>query len=201
MKLSMQSQWWGSRKGWCNSKNVKNCPRCSGHTYHPSGKSVICTGSIPPRPKKHSCVPHVQSKRSDGLQQLPTYFLIIDISNILKRLMYDRLLESLNKHKVLNGFQFGFRNMHSTFMDLITLLDNLVNALDSGNSVVWILLYFQKAFDAVNHKILLGKLNCCGIRGIALDRFSSYLTNRSQTDIYSDQESKMKETLYGVPQG
>ena len=120
---------------------------------------------------------------------------------ILERLMYDRSLEFLNKHKILNKFQFGFRKMHSTFMALITLLDNLRNALDSGNCAVGIFLDFQKAFDTVNHKILLGKLNCYGIRGIDLDWFSSYLTNCSQTVIYNEQESEMKETLCGVPQG
>ena len=114
--------------------------------------------------------------------------------------MYHRLLEFLNKHKILNKFQFGFRNMHSTCMALITLLDNLRNALDSGNCAVGMFLDFQKAFDTVNHKILLGKLNCYGIRGIALDWFSSYLRNRSQTVVYNEQESEMKETLCGVPQ-
>ena len=115
--------------------------------------------------------------------------------------MYHRLLKVLNKHKILNKFQFGFRNMHSTSMALITLLDNLRKALDSGNCAVGIFLDFQKAFDTVNHKILLGKLNCYGIRGIALDWFSSYLRNRSQTFVYNEQESEMKETLCGVPQG
>ena len=88
-------------------------------------------------------------------------------------------------------------------MALITLLDNLRNALDncSGNCAVGIFPDFQKAFDTVNHKILPGKLNCYGIRGIALDWFSSYLTNRSQTVIYNEHESEMKETLCGVPQG
>ena len=115
--------------------------------------------------------------------------------------MHDRLLEFLNKHNILNKFQFGFRNMHSTSMALITLLDNLRNALGSGSCAVGIFLDFQKAFDTVVHKILLGKLSCYGIRDIALDWFSSYLTNRSQTVIYNEQESEMEETLCGVPQG
>ena len=57
--------------------------------------------------------------------------LLSKFSKILERLIYVRLLEFLNKHKILNKLQFGFRNMHSTFMALITLLDNLRNALDS----------------------------------------------------------------------
>ena len=119
----------------------------------------------------------------------------------LKTLLYAPYIKQKIQHKILNKFQFGFRNMHSTFMALITLLDNLRNALGSGNCAVGIFLDFQKAFDTVNHKILLGKLNCYGIRCIALDWFSSYLTNRSQTVIYNEQESEMKETLCGVPQG
>ena len=90
--------------------------------------------------------------------------------------------------------------MHSTFMALITLLDNLRNALDSGNCAIGIFLDFQNAFDTVVDKILLGKLNCYGIRGIVLDWFCSYSTNRSLTVIYNDQEYEMKETLCGVPQ-
>ena len=117
-------------------------------------------------------------------------------SKILERLMYNRLLEFLNKHNISNKYQFGFRNMHSTFMALITLLENLRNALDRGNCAIGIFLDFQKSFDTVNHKILLGKLNFYGIRGIAFDWFSSYLKSRNQTVIFNEQESEMKETLY-----
>ena len=115
--------------------------------------------------------------------------------------MYNKLLEFLNKHNILNKYQFGFRNMHSTFMALITILENLRNALGRGNCPIGIILDFQKAFDTVNHKILLGKLNRYGSRGIAFDWFSSYLKSRNQTVIFNEQESEMKETLCGVPQG
>ena len=87
--------------------------------------------------------------------------------------------------------------MHSTFMPLINLLQNLRNALDRGNCAIGIFIDFQKAFDTVNHKILLRY----GIRGIALDWFSGYLKIRSQTAIFNERESEMKETLCGVPQG
>ena len=130
-----------------------------------------------------------------------TISLLSLFSKILERLMCNRLLEFLNKHNILNKYQLGFRNMHSTFMALITLLENLRNALDRGNCAIGIFLDFQKAFDTVNHKILLGKLNCYGIRGIAFDWFSSYLRSRNQTVISNEQESEMKETLCGVPQG
>ena len=60
----------------------------------------------------------------------------------------------------MNKYQFGFQNVHLTFMALITLLENLQNALDNENCATWIFLEFQKAFDNNNHTIPLGKLNC-----------------------------------------
>ena len=122
-------------------------------------------------------------------------------SKILERLMYSRLLEFLNKRNILNKYQFGFRNMHSTFMALITLLENLRNTLDRGNCAIGIFLDLKKTFDTVNRKILLGKLTCYGMRGIAFDWFSSYLKSRSQTVIFNEQDSETKKTLCGVPQG
>ena len=83
-------------------------------------------------------------------------------------------------------FQFGFRNNHSTFMVLTVLVENLVTALDDGNCAVGLFLDFQKAFDTVDHCILLDKISFYGVRGIAHDWFYSYLSNRSQSVNYND---------------
>ena len=83
--------------------------------------------------------------------------------------MYNRLLNFINRHKIFNQNQFGFRNNHSTFMALIIPVENLVDALDNGNCAVGIFLDFQKAFDTVDHGISFDKLYCYGIRGIAHD--------------------------------
>ena len=72
--------------------------------------------------------------------------------------MYNRLLNFINRHKIFNQNQFGFRNNHSAFMALIILVENLVDALDNGNCAVGIFLDFQKAFDTVDHGIYL--INC-----------------------------------------
>ena len=120
---------------------------------------------------------------------------------ILERLMYNRLLKFIDKNNLLNEFQFGFRNNHSTFMALIVLVENLVTALDNGNCAVGLFLDFQKAFDTVDHCILLDKLSLYGVRGIAHDWFCSYLSNRSQSVNYNDNESDLKTIKCGVPQG
>ena len=115
--------------------------------------------------------------------------------------MYTRLLDFINKHKILNKLQFGFRNNHSTFMVLVVLIENLVNALDNEICAVGIFLDFQKAFDTVDHGILLDKLYCYGIQGTAHDWFVSYLSSRQQSVMYNGHESELKVVRCGVPQG
>ena len=127
--------------------------------------------------------------------------LLSVFSKILERLMYNRLLKFIDKNNLFNEFQFAFRNNHSTFMALIILVENLVTALDNGNCAVGLFLDFQKAFDTVDHCILLDKLSFYGVRGIAHDWFYSYLSNRSQSVNYNDHESDLKMMKCGVPQG
>ena len=122
-------------------------------------------------------------------------------SKILEKLMYNRLLSFLNKCKIINKNQFGFRNNHSTYMALLIMLENIRNALDNGECAVGIFLDFQKAFDTVDHDILLNKLYNYGIRGVALEWFKSYISNRYQVVKYNDYESEARKILCGVPQG
>ena len=115
--------------------------------------------------------------------------------------MYNRLLSFLNKCKIMNKNQFGFRNNHSTYMALMIMLENISNALDNGECAVIIFLDFQKAFATVHHDILLNKLYNHGIRGVALEWFKSYISNRYQVVKYNDYESEARKILCGVSQG
>ena len=127
--------------------------------------------------------------------------LLSVFAKILERLMYNRLLKFINKYQIFNKHQFGFRDKHSTFMALIILIENLVNAIDNGKYAVGIFLDFQKAFDTVDHCILLDKLYFYGIRGKAFDWFSSYLHNRQLLVNYCGCESDLQTIKCGVPQG
>ena len=117
--------------------------------------------------------------------------LLSVFSKIFERLMYTRILNFINRHKLFNKFQFGFHNNHSTVM-VIIVIENLVNALDNGKCAVGIFLDFQKAFDSVDDSILLDKLHCYGTRGIANQWFFSYLSNRQQSVVYNGYESELK---------
>ena len=86
-------------------------------------------------------------------------------------------------------------------MQFLIMLENIRNALDNGECAIGIFLDFQRAFDTVDHGILLDKLYNYGMRGIALDWFSSYLSNRFQIVSNNSCESEPKKITCGVPQG
>ena len=83
----------------------------------------------------------------------------------------------------------------------MVLVDKLISSIQKGEFVIGIFLDFSKAFDTVNHDILIRKLEHIGIRGVALQWFVSYLANRKQFVSYNGVQSSMKTMKCGVPQG
>ena len=107
----------------------------------------------------------------------------------------------LTKHMILFQFQFGFRENHSTTLALIEIIDSIRRLLDQGNYVMGLFVDLTKAFDTVDHDILLYKLDNYGIRGHANNFFRSYLSNRKQFTIVNGEKSELQEINFGVPQG
>ena len=114
--------------------------------------------------------------------------------------MYNRLLAHINANNLLYKFQFGFRNKYSPNLAMIYLIDKISNALQNGDLVLGLFLDFSKAFDTVDHDILLDKLEFYGIRGCAHDWFKSYLTNRKQFVEFDSHTSSLLSITCGVPQ-
>ena len=94
--------------------------------------------------------------------------------------MHKRLYEFLEVNDILHSLQFGFRRKHSTSHTLISMTEKIRNTIDNGNYGCGIFIDLKIAFDTVNHYILLKKLDHYGIRGISLQWFESYLSNRKQ---------------------
>ena len=115
-------------------------------------------------------------------------------SKILERLFFNRCMDYIDKNNLLNEEQFGFRPNRSTYMAIIELLDKIANAVERNETTVGIFLDFSKAFDTINHDkgLLLYKLEYYGFRGIALDWFKTYLSNRKQFVRYQMHDSNHK---------
>ena len=125
------------------------------------------------------------------------------IDKIFEKIMHSRLAEFLEGKQILYYRQFGFRKDFSTNHVILTLLEILHKALDDRKFACGIFIDLEKAFDTVGHDILLEKLNHYGIRGIAndcLDRFRSYLSERTQFVSINGFNSNYKTVKYGVHQ-
>ena len=127
--------------------------------------------------------------------------LLSNINKILEKLMFKRIYDFLEKFKCIYKLQFGFRSRHSTNHALIDITETIRKALDDGKYACGVFVDFQKAFDTVNHEILIGKLKHYGIRGTANTWFTSYLTNRSQFVSILGFDSEREQVQHGVPQG
>ena len=127
--------------------------------------------------------------------------LLSNINKIVEKLMHERLYSFLEKHKLIYELQFGFRSCHSTGHALTDLTEAVRKSIDEGCYAVGVFIDLQKAFDTVDHEILLKKLNHYGIRGVANGWFRSYLTNRQQFVNINGKDSSLKTMQYGVPQG
>ena len=115
--------------------------------------------------------------------------------------MYDQLYSFLANEEIITNQQSGFRSLHSTVTALLEATDSWALVIDRGNVNAVVFLYLKKAFHAVDHGVLLGKLSLCGIQESAYDWFKSYLDNRTQKCVVNGSLSKVCFLGCGVPQG
>ena len=115
--------------------------------------------------------------------------------------MYKRLYSFLEVHNILYSLQFGFQENHSIGHALVSLTESVKNTLDNKRLGCGIFIDLQRAFDTVNHKILLSKLEHYGIRGCALEWFRSYLSDRKQYVSVNGKSSSLLTVSCGVPHG
>ena len=120
---------------------------------------------------------------------------------MFEKIMYDRMRDFIEKHSLLYSSQYGFRQAHSTQHAILDVVETIQTNMDKKLFSCGVFIDLKKAFDTVNHTILLDKLNYYGFRGIVNQWFSSYLSNRTQsTEIGSHISSKLNINC-GVPQG
>ena len=127
--------------------------------------------------------------------------LLSNLNKILEKIVHCRVYTFLEDLQCLYSLQFGFRKKHSTNHALIEITETIRQALDDKKMACGIFVDLQKAFDTVNHDILIAKLEHYGIRGAANEWFSSYLKNRTQYVSILGFDSSTKTIPHGVPQG
>ena len=115
--------------------------------------------------------------------------------------MYHRLYSYLEELNILYPLQFGFREKCSTTHALISITESIRQSIDNNEFGCGIFIDLKKAFDTVNHTILLTKLNHYGIRGVVLDWLKSYLSQRKQFVNVNGHNSLSLPVTCGVPQG
>ena len=135
-------------------------------------------GVFPDKLKRAKVIPmHKSGSRVDENNYRPISLLIV-WSKIFERAMYTRIYNYLEKFSLIYSRQFGFRSKHSTIDALVDFTEKMRSC--GNQNVVTFFFDLKKAFDTIEHSLLLQKLESYGIRGITYDWFESYLKNRKQ---------------------
>ena len=122
-------------------------------------------------------------------------------SKILEKITHSRMCNFFEKNNFFYPYQFGFREKHSIELAATYLVSKITHAIECNELTMGIFIDLSKAFDTINHDILLSKLYHYGIRGNAHEWFQSYLTNRKQYTEFHNQSSISCDIKHGVPQG
>ena len=168
--------------------------------------TFICNHSIinsvfPSKWKEAKVTPLFKNGSHEEVNNYRPISILPVLSKVLEKHVHESLSEFLHTYNLLHKTQSGFRTQHSCETALVNMIDLWMNAIDSGKMVGVVLVDFKKAFDLVDHQILIDKLKIYGIKDEALSWFNTYLTNRKQQVAINNCKSDFKQISYGVPQG
>ena len=135
-------------------------------------------------------IPLYKGKEEDHVVNYRPVSLLMTISKVLEKIIYNRLYKFLSKHNILYDSQYGFRSKHSCEDTILETIGMLLQAWDEDKHCAGIFLDLSKAFDTLDHNLLLCKMEKYGIRGVALDWFRSYLLDRTLIAKILDQSNR-----------
>ena len=146
-------------------------------------------------------IPIYKTKDKHNLENYRPISLISNLAKVFEKILHNRLLDFFVKHNIISEKQYGFVRNKGTKDAIANLTDYIYKNLDSDNCTTAVMLDFSKAFDTVQHNILLNKLELYGVRGKPLKLIKNYITNRYQYVKLNGKKSNMCELKIGVPQG
>ena len=161
----------------------------------------ITNGVFPTELKRAKVTPIFKKGDPELLINYRPISVLPALSKILEKLVHNRLSSFLDKHNILYEKQFGFRPNHNTVSAVTYLTNEIIEQYENGQATLGVFIDLQKAFDTINHSILIDKLESYGIRGVALQWFRSYLRDRDQYVSCLGAESEAGTIACGVPQG
>lgn len=161
----------------------------------------LSTGQVPSKLKIAKVIPVYKKGKVDVLSNYRPISLLSIFDKLLEKIICTRLSNFLSANNTLYEYQFGFRKLHSINLALIDVVDNILQHLDIRDCGVGVCIDLQKAFDTVNHDILLRKLDRYGIRGVMYNWIRDYLTDRQQYVSIQNSNSLPINITCGVPQG
>lgn len=164
--------------------------------------SMVVRGTYPDILKIHKVVPIPKGKNVTDVNMFRPIAILSIIDNVFERILHTQISNYMQSQNLLNEFQYGFRKGCGTEEATVNVVNFICKSLDEGyKGVAGIFYDFTKAFDLIDHKILIQKLRYYGICGRELSLLRSYLTNRKQFVQINSQKSTSRDVEHGVPQG
>ena len=160
----------------------------------------LATGQFPYQLKQAKIFPIFKGGAKSDPSNYRQISILPTVSKIFEKHVNKHLMGYLNKYKFLNENQSGFRSKHSCQTALIKLIDKWMECIDKGDIVGTLFLDFRKAFDLVDHKILLNKLSLYHFSPSSLQWFESYLDGRQQAMQSEVGLTEFSNICSGVPQ-
>ena len=161
----------------------------------------LCKSTFPEEWKQAKVTPIFKSGDKTDVGNYRPISVLPIVSKIIERAVHDQLYVYLSNAGLLSNAQSGFRKNHSTSTILLDVQDYILKNMDDGYVTGVIFLDLKKAFDTVNHDILIKKLKQHGVDNNELSWFQSYLNNRSQTVSVNSTLSDFESINIGIPQG
>lgn len=163
--------------------------------------SCIEKSKFPSAWKTALTIPVPKINNPNSLNDLRPISLLCTLSKIFEKVIHQQLIHYIKENDILPEKQSGFRRSHSSGTALADVVGNIISLRDRGLAVALVLLDFSKAFDTIDHQILLTKLRLYGIEESAINVFRDYLTERKQIVKVDDRFSELFDLSAGVPQG
>ena len=161
----------------------------------------LITGIFPDSLKIAKVIPLYKKEDRELPDNYRPVSLLNAMSKIFERAAYNQLYKYFQDNDLFYKHQYGFRTAHSTELASIELIDQIFDDLNKKHNPIAIYMDLSKAFDTLDHKVLISKLHYYGIRGVALEWFKNYLSNRQQYVELNGFKSSFLPLTTGVPQG